>query len=60
MTHREKDGDRAALGPSSTTTSTTNTPEEDEDSGLCSRKTLDVDDGLLKDLDFDDGLSQEI
>jgi hypothetical protein len=59
-THREKDGDRAALGPSSTTASTMNRPKEDEDSGLCSRKVLDMDDGLLKDLDFDDRLSQEI
>lgn len=58
--HREEVGDRATLGPPSTTASTANRPEEDENSRLCSREVLDVDDGLLKDLDFDDGLSQEI
>ena len=58
--HHEEDGDRAALGPPPTIASTTNRPKGAEDSGSCSLEVLDVDDGLLKDLDFDHGLSQEI
>jgi hypothetical protein len=66
LTHREEDGDAAALGTPPTTASITSRPEEAEaeaeDSGLSLRQVMmgDVDDGLLKDLNFDDGLSQEI
>lgn len=59
-THREKDSDRAALGPPSTTASIANRPGENGKSDSCSLEVSDVDDGLLKDLDFDDGLGQEI
>jgi hypothetical protein len=61
-THREEDGDAATSGPASTTTSTTNRPEGAEGLGMISRQVRrgDVDDELLKDLNFDDGLSQEI
>lgn len=58
--HREEVGDRPTLGPPLTTAGTANRSEEDENWKLCSREVLDVDDGLWKDLDFDDGLSQEI
>jgi hypothetical protein len=34
--------------------------EKDEDLGLCSCEVSDVDNGLSKDLDFEDGLSQGI
>jgi hypothetical protein len=59
--HCKEDGDAAALGTLPTTASTTNRPEEaeTEDLGLSSRQVImgDVDDGLLKDLNFDDGLT---
>jgi hypothetical protein len=64
LTHREEDGGAAALGTPSITASTTSRLEEaeTEDLGLSSRQVIigDVDDGLSKDLNFDDGLSQEI
>ena len=59
MTHREKDGDRAALGPLSTTARIANILEKN-DSGLRSQEVSDLDDGLLNDLEFDDSLGQEI
>jgi hypothetical protein len=61
LTHREEDGGAAALGTPLTTASTTSRLEEaeTEDLGLSSRRVImgDMDDGLLKDLNFDDGLS---
>jgi hypothetical protein len=64
LTHREEDGGAAALGTPLATASTTSRLEEaeTEDLGLSSRQVImgDVDDGLLKDLNFDDGLRQEI
>jgi hypothetical protein len=50
------------LGTPLTTANITNRPEEAEDSGLTSHQVItgDVDDGLLKNLIFDDGLRQEI
>jgi hypothetical protein len=60
MTHLEEDGDGVALCPPSTTASTRIHLEKDEDLGLCSCEVSDVDNGLSKDLDFEDGLSQGI
>jgi hypothetical protein len=64
LTYREEDGGVAALGAPPTIASTTNRLEEAEaeDLGPSSRQAIlgDVDNGLLKDLNHDDGLSQEI
>jgi hypothetical protein len=64
-TPRREDDDVVALGTPSTTASTTNIPDVAEGLGLSSRQVImgdvnDADDGLLMDLNFDDGLSQEI
>jgi hypothetical protein len=64
LTHREEDGDAAALGTPLTTASTTSRLEEaeTEDLGLSSRQVIvgDVDDGLSKDLNFNEGSSREV